>query len=152
MIKVSIAVLFMAMISGVSLAADAPHAAAGSYTKIARGKYLVEQVGLCGDCHTPRDQRGGAIAAKNLQGAPIGFKPIAPVPVWADKAPAIAGMPGWDDAAAIRFLMTGIAYNDLPARPPMPPYRFNRQDAEAILAYLRSVPKSASTSAKSQGQ
>jgi len=99
---------------------------------------------MCDDCHTPRDERGRPIAAKYLQGAPIGFKPIAPVPVWADKAPAIAGLPGWEDAAAIKFLMTGIAYNDLPPRPPMPAYRFNRQDAEAVLAYLRSLAPKAS--------
>jgi hypothetical protein len=35
--------------------------------------------------------------------------------------------------------MTGIAYNDLPARPPMPQYRFNQEDAAAIMAYLRSL-------------
>jgi mono/diheme cytochrome c family protein len=121
------------------VAAESPTASARSAAKLAHGKYLVDEVGLCDDCHTPRDDRGRPIADKYLQGAPIGFKPIAPVPVWADKAPAIAGLPGWDDRAAIKFLMTGIAYNDLPARPPMPAYRFNKQDAEAVLAYLRSV-------------
>jgi hypothetical protein len=35
--------------------------------------------------------------------------------------------------------MTGIAYNGLPARPPMPQYRYSRQDAEAIVAYLKSL-------------
>lgn len=140
MARLSIAVLLIVTVCGITLvAADSSHSATGSSTKIARGKYLVDQVGMCDDCHTPRDERGRPIAVKYLQGAPIGFKPIAPVPVWADKAPAIAGMPGWDDGAAIKFLMTGIAYNDLPARPPMPQYRFNRQDAEAVLAYLRSL-------------
>jgi len=140
MIRVSICVLVIAIMCGIALvAADSSHSATGSSAKIARGKYLVEQVGLCDDCHTPRDERGKPIAAKYLQGAPIGFKPIAPVPVWADKAPAIAGLPGWDDAAAIKFMMTGIAYNDLPPRPPMPSYRLNRQDAEAVVAYLKSL-------------
>jgi len=140
MARVSIAVLLIAIACGLTMvAADSPHAATGSSAKVARGKYLVDQVGMCDDCHTPRDERGRPIAAKYLQGAPIGFKPIAPVPVWADKAPAIAGLPGWDDGAAIKFMMTGIAYNDLPARPPMPPYRFNKQDAEAVVAYLKSL-------------
>jgi len=132
------AIVFVGVCDIALIAADSSHAS-GSSAKIARGKYLVDQVGMCGDCHTPRDERGQPIAAKYLQGAPIGLKPIAPVPVWADKAPNIAGLPGWEDAAAIKFLMTGIAYNDLPGRPPMPPYRFNRQDAEAVLAYLRSL-------------
>ena len=51
----------------------------------------------------------------------------------------LAGLRGWDEDAAIKFLMTGIAYNDLHARPPMPPYRLNRQDAEAIVAFLKSL-------------
>jgi len=35
--------------------------------------------------------------------------------------------------------MTGIAYNGLPGKPPMPQYRFNREDATAIVAYLKSL-------------
>jgi hypothetical protein len=74
-----------------------------------------------------------------LKGAPLGFAPTAPMPVWADKAPNIAGLPGWEKDAAIRFLMTGIANNNLPLRPPMPSYRFNVQDAQAVVAYLKSL-------------
>jgi len=107
--------------------------------KLARGKYLVEGVGMCGDCHTPRNEKGEMIPGKTLRGAVLSFKPIAPMPVWADKAPNIAGLPGWTDEQAVKFLMTGIAYNELPGRPPMPQYRFNGQDAEAIVAYLRSL-------------
>ena len=95
MTRISIAVLLIAIVCGITLiAADSPHSATGSSAKVARGKYLVDQVGLCDDCHTPRDERGAPIAAKYLQGAPIGFKPVIAVPVWADKAPAIAGLPG----------------------------------------------------------
>jgi hypothetical protein len=35
--------------------------------------------------------------------------------------------------------MTGLAYNDLPARPPMPQYRLTREEATAVVAYLRSL-------------
>jgi len=107
--------------------------------KIARGKYLVEGVVLCGDCHTPHDEKGEAIEGRAFRGAPLTFKPITPVPGFADKAPNIAGLRGWEDEAAVKFLMTGIAYNDLPARPPMPQYRLNRDDAEAVVAYLKSL-------------
>ena len=61
------------------------------------------------------------------------------MPVWADKSPNIAGLPGWGDKAAVKFLMTGIAYNDLPGRPPMPEYRLDQEDATAIVAYLRTL-------------
>jgi hypothetical protein len=110
-----------------------------SAVSVARGKYLVEQVGLCGDCHTPRNDKGEPIKEQWLQGATLGFKPIAPVPVWAEKAPKIAGLPGWEKDTAIRYLITGVASNDLPSRPPMPQYRFNVQDAQAIVAYLKSL-------------
>jgi hypothetical protein len=99
----------------------------------------VEGVGMCGDCHTPRNEKGEPVPGQTLRGAVLPFKPIAPMPVWADKAPNIAGLPGWRDEQAVKFLMTGIAYNELPGRPPMPQYRFNEQDAEAIVSCLRSL-------------
>jgi mono/diheme cytochrome c family protein len=110
-----------------------------SAATLARGKYLIENVGLCGDCHTPHNEKGEPIKEKYLQGAPLDIKPTVPVPVWADQAINIAGLPGWDRDAAIKFMMTGLASNGLPARPPMPQYRFNVQDAQAIVAYLQSL-------------
>jgi mono/diheme cytochrome c family protein len=121
------------------LAGQKPRPGTASAATLARGKYLVEQVGLCGDCHTPRNEKGEAIQEQLLQGATLAFKPIVPMPVWADKTPVIAGLPGWEKDAAIKFLMTGVAYNGLPGRPPMPQYRFNQPDAEAIVAYLKSL-------------
>lgn len=106
---------------------------------VARGKYLVENVGTCQDCHTQRNQQGEYVREKWLQGSPLFFKPTVPIPGWAEKSPNIAGLPGWTDEQAIKFFMTGLAYNGLPAGPPMPQYRFNRADATAIVAYLRSL-------------
>jgi mono/diheme cytochrome c family protein len=114
-------------------AAPAPSAA-----KIAHGKYLVENVARCGDCHSPHDEKGEPISGKALTGSALSFKPVTPMPVWADKAPNIAGLRGWTEDAAVKFMMTGIAYNDLPARPPMPQYRLNQEDAAAVVAYLIS--------------
>ena len=114
---------------------------------ITRGKYLVEQVTQCGDYHTPHNDKGEPIKSQSLRGASLTFKPIVPMPVWADKAPNIAGLRGWE-ADAIKFFMTGIAYNDLPARPPMPQYRLSKEDATAVVAYLKSL----SPAAKSAGE
>lgn len=111
----------------------------GSGTKIARGKYLVESIGMCGDCHTPRNEKGEFVKAQWLQGATLDFKSTVPMPVWADKSVNIAGLPGWEKDAAIRFFMTGIASNGLPPRPPMPQYRYSQADAEAVVAYLQSL-------------
>jgi len=113
--------------------------AADKAATLARGKYLVEQIGMCGDCHTPHNEKGEPVKEHWLQGTDLFFKPTVPMPVWADKSVNIAGLPGWDKSGAIKFFMTGLAYNGLPARPPMPQYRYNREDAEAVVAYLQSL-------------
>jgi hypothetical protein len=48
----------------------------------------------------------------------------------------------------VKLLMTGMAYNILPGRPPMPQYRFNQEDASAIVAYLRSLAPVATSESK----
>lgn len=105
---------------------------------VQRGKYLATQVGLCQDCHTPRDQKGAYIQEKWLQGAPIMFSPSVEMP-WAGTAPPLAGLDGWTDQAITKFLTTGIDRDGNHPRPPMPEYRFNNADAKAIAAYLRSL-------------
>jgi mono/diheme cytochrome c family protein len=107
---------------------------------IARGKYLVGAAGQCGDCHTPSDKKGRPIASQALQGAPILFKPTVPVPNWAEASMPIAGLPSMPtEEEAITFFMTGKHSDGRMAAPPMPQYRFNRKDAEAIVAYLKSL-------------
>jgi mono/diheme cytochrome c family protein len=106
---------------------------------VARGKYLVENVGMCADCHTPMTPTGPD-KARWLQGADLPFAPTIPIPDWAAAAPAIAGLPSLEDDEAISLLTTGV----LPGgsgglRPPMPQFRFNQDDARAIVAYLRSL-------------
>jgi mono/diheme cytochrome c family protein len=113
---------------------------------VARGKYLATQVGMCIDCHSPRDQKGQLVEEKMLQGAPIMFNPTVEIP-WAGTAPPIAGMEGWTDAQAIKFFTTGVDKDGKQPRPPMPGYRFNKSDAAALVAYLRSL-KSPATADK----
>ena len=135
-IMVLTAVVLLALVNTKFSFAEPPAAAAA---KIARGKYLVQSVSMCGDCHSPHNEKGEPIPGKELRGATLPFKPLTPMPIWADKAPNIAGLRGWEDADAVKFLMTGLAYNDLPARPPMPQYKMNKEDAEAVVAYLKSL-------------
>ena len=107
--------------------------------QLERGRYLVQQVGICSDCHTPMDERGEPIESKALQGARIMFKPTVPMPNWGEFAPPIAGLPGFTDAQAITFFTTGKDVSGKLAVPPMPSYRFNKKDAAAVVAYLRSL-------------
>jgi mono/diheme cytochrome c family protein len=111
----------------------------GAEAQIALGGYLVKAIGQCADCHTPFNDHGEYVMDKWLQGKKLEFAPIVPMPVWADTSPNIAGLPGWDQEKAVQFFMTGLAPNGQPARPPMPQYKMNRADAEAVVAYLRSL-------------
>lgn len=105
-----------------------------------RGQYLVERVGLCIDCHSPRHPDGSFDRARWLTGAPIAFAPTMPMPTWAPVAPPLAGViAGYTDEQAVRLLVTGLNRHNQPPRPPMPPYAFSRSDAEAVVAYLRSL-------------
>src|SRR5512140_3042266 len=95
--------------------------------QVARGRYLVQRVGMCGDCHSPRDEKGMPLPGKELTGAPLGFKPLNPMP-WAATAPQIAGLTGWKEEQVVTFLMTGQLDGRAP-NPPMPEYRFSAADA-----------------------
>lgn len=105
---------------------------------VARGEYLVENVGMCRDCHSPLGPQGPD-PARHLAGAELVFAPAITVPDWASTAPAIAGLPSLDDDDAIALLSTGALANGMTLRPPMPRYRLTRDDAIAVVAYLRSL-------------
>jgi mono/diheme cytochrome c family protein len=109
--------------------------------QIERGKYLVERVCLCGDCHSPRNEKGEFDRANWLQGELISFKPDHPMP-FAAIAPPIAGLPGYaKDEAAVKFFETGTNVQGKLAMAPMPQFRLNHEDAAAVVAYLRSLKK-----------
>ncbi len=112
---------------------------AGNAQQIARGKYLAINIGGCQDCHSPRDQQGQFIKEKWLHGSELFIKPAFPISGWTSISPGIAGLPNWTDEQAVTFLTTGIAPDGTRANPPMPEYRFNRADAKAVIAYLRSL-------------
>lgn len=105
-----------------------------------RGKYLVEEVAKCTECHTPRDAHGELDTDRWLQGAPIWIMPVHPTADWAERAPILAGFPAYSDEDAVNILEKGIGANKKTLRPPMHIYHLNHEDATAIVAYLRSLP------------
>lgn len=107
--------------------------------EIARGRYLVEEVARCPDCHTPRDSNGALDHSRWLQGAPIWILPVQSKELWAMGAPALAGF-SYSDQQAQDILERGIGTNGIPIQPPMHAYHLHHDDAVAIIAYLRSVP------------
>lgn len=122
-----------------STVAWSAESAAPAAALLARGQYLVEGIGLCADCHTPRNEQGQFVTAHWLRGAPIGFTPAVPMPVWAPVAPPIAGLPSMTAEQAVRFLTHGQRPDGTMPRPPMPAYRLNEDDARAMVAYLKSL-------------
>jgi len=112
---------------------------AGRAELVARGYYLATGLGLCADCHSPRNERGEFVAGMHLQGAPLAFAPTVPLPAWGAAAPAIAGLPTMTEAEAVKFFRTGLKPDGTRPRPPMPEYRLNEADATALAAYLKSL-------------
>ena len=105
-----------------------------------RGKFIFENVAMCIQCHTPRNESGELLTSQYLEGAPV---PVNPPPYpnmkWAVKAPAIAGLIGYTKQQGIRLLTEGITSDGRIPNPPMPPFRLTRSDAEAVVDYLKSL-------------
>lgn len=107
--------------------------------RVERGKYLVHHVAMCIQCHSPRDGNGNLRERQLLMGAVIPLNSPYPQQTWAFRAPQIAGLPGWADEEVLSLLTTGARPDGHKPRLPMPPFRFQPDDAEAIIAYLRSL-------------
>jgi mono/diheme cytochrome c family protein len=114
-------------------------------SEIERGRYLAEEIAKCSECHTARNEQGELRQDSWLRGAPIWIRPVAPIRNWADRAPALAGLPSFTDEQAERVLEQGIGPEGEELRPPMHIYHMNHADAKAIVAYLKSLPRGPST-------
>lgn len=118
----------------------AAKAAPESGGDVARGKYLVEGVAMCGQCHTPRDSSGNLDRSRWLQGSPVPWSPAGgEMSGWPMLAPRIGGNPPASDADMVKLLTTGIWTNGKTLRFPMMPFRMSEGDAKAVVAYLKSV-------------
>jgi mono/diheme cytochrome c family protein len=124
-----------------SAAAPQKNAApAAPQSSVDRGRYLVEDVAMCEECHTPRDAGGNLDESRRLQGAQIWIMPVHANPNWAMNAPALAGFGGYSDDQGAAVLEKGEGPNGETIRQPMHIYHMNHADAQAIIAYLRSLP------------
>lgn len=100
-----------------------------------RGAYLVEGLGHCGDCHTPRNLLAGEKAGEALAGGD-GEGWLAPALTVASPAP----LP-WDEAHLFAYLRHGWDVEHGAAAGPMRPVvddlaRADESDVRAIAAYL----------------
>lgn len=117
--------------------------------RLARGKYIFDTIGDCGDCHSPRDfsrvagpenkaRRGSGYALSSfLKGLPgtVVAPNITPDPE--------TGIGLWSDGEKIRAIREGVD-NTGRALFPMMPYQGFRHmsdsDVQALVAYLDSLP------------
>lgn len=117
-----------------------PAAAPAGDEKVARGRYIVEEVAMCGRCHSPVDQHGNRDTTHWLQGGAVGLAPTVATDNWAIVAPRLAGAPPGTDDQFVHLLMTGESRNfGRQLRQPMPQFRMSQSDAESVLAYLKSL-------------
>jgi mono/diheme cytochrome c family protein len=120
---------------------------AGAYAAdptVERGKYLVNIAG-CNDCHTPGYFLGKPDMARFLGGSEVGFE-IPGLGVFhgpnltPDKE---TGLGSWTDAQILAALQKGTRPDGRMLAPIMPWHAFANltpQDAQAIVAFLRSLP------------
>jgi mono/diheme cytochrome c family protein len=109
---------------------------------VERGRYLVEHIAACGNCHTPKGPQG-PVAGKHLAGgfeiAEVFGVAVAPN-ITPDRA---TGIGAWSDDEIIRAIREGKGRDGRTLGPPMP-YEMYRglsdTDVKAMVAYLRTVP------------
>lgn len=106
---------------------------------VSRGQYIVEDVAMCGTCHTPRTTTGELDRTRWLAGAPVPYQPSRPTADWPTIVPRIAGLPPASNAGMITLLTTGIWITGKQLKDPMPKFHMTVADAEAVLAYLKSL-------------
>jgi hypothetical protein len=118
---------------------------AGTPTPVPRGsvehgRYLVERVAMCGECHSTRDSAGNLVSSTLFMGGAMPVRPPWPND-WAVRTPRIKGLPGYTDELAVRLLTQGaIGRDGQQLRPPMPRFRMTPQDAADVIAFLKSLP------------
>ena len=136
--------LFVAVRSSLIVSGTQNPQARPAETSASRGRYLVEEVAKCTECHTPRDAENQLDRWRWLQGASVWIQPVRPVPNWAPFAPPLAGLPSFSDEQMERVLERGKAASGREIEPPMHIYHLNHSDALAVIAYLRSLPTATS--------
>ena len=118
-------------------------AAAQEAALLERGRYLVESIAGCGNCHTPKGPAGElpgmALAGGLLIEEPNAFRAIVP-----NITPDIeTGIGAWSDAQVALAIREGRRPDGSLIGPPMPIELYRGiadRDLAAMVVYLRSVP------------
>jgi mono/diheme cytochrome c family protein len=112
-----------------------PAVSAGSSPAWQRGRYLVNVLGHCGECHTPRGIVGEMELSRSLSGFALG-RVAAP-----DITPAGLAARGWTAAALVAFLGRGLArqgsaFSDMHPVIMLSTKNLSADDLKAVATYL----------------
>src|SRR5262245_19794146 len=129
--------LLLAAVQTSAQQAPAPQSAPAG--NVEHGRYIVERVVMCYECHSARDPQGNIVAGTRFKGGPMPMRPPWRSD-WPLQIPRIASLPGYTDEEAMRLLTQGAIKRDgTQLRYPMPRFRMTPQDAADVIAYLRSL-------------
>jgi len=111
----------------------------GWSAEIKRGAYLVEGLGHCGSCHTPR---GVAMNEKASDSSQAQFLSGGELNGWA--VPSLRGMPHWSAQDIVDYLQTGrnktaSVAGEMSLVVEHSTSHLTRQDLQAMAAYLKSL-------------
>jgi mono/diheme cytochrome c family protein len=106
-----------------------------------RGAYLVDALGHCGECHTPRNFMMGLKRSKKFAGAEqVGWL------AYNLTSDHTSGLGNWSDADLEQYLSTGHADGHGPASGPMAEVvefslrYLTTEDIRAVVTYIRGIP------------
>jgi len=108
-----------------------------------RGKYLVESVLSCGNCHSPRTPDNSVIPGRELSGGRTYDTPafyVTPGNLTSDPE---TGLGAWTAEDVKQALTRGVRPNGLPLAPMMPTAFFKamtEEDLDAVALYVLSLP------------
>lgn len=111
-----------------------------------RGRYLVQAVGHCAECHAPRNRLGALRDAAGLRGGWVGVQGWT-APSLAD--PRAAGVQDWTDQEVSHWLRAGWSERATALGPMADVVADSLQyltedDAQAVAVYLRGLPREGS--------
>ncbi len=108
-----------------------------------RGRYLVDGIAACGNCHAARDPKGQVIPGRGLSGGMVFDAPVFKAYASNITPDADTGIGKWTDAQLGKSIREGVRPDGSIIGPPMP-VEFLRDvsdaDLAAIIAYLRAQP------------
>lgn len=115
--------------------------------RLARGKYLAENVAGCMGCHSQRDWTTFGHPVKpgtwGAGGDPVFDEPFMPGRLH-PKNITPYNLKGWSDGELVRALRTGVSKDGRPLFPFMPYQAYaqmSQEDLYSVVAYVRSLPE-----------